>query len=53
MSSRASGNNKQNVRKSGSLGSRSSSGHTSVKHSAVNNPVPGKGGNGSDKGGKK
>ena len=53
MSSNTSGNKGQYIRESGGQNSKSHSGRTSIKHSAVNNPVPGKGGKGSDKGGKK
>ena len=53
MSSHVPSNNNPNVQKSGYTNKSLNSGHTAVKHSAVNNPVPGKGGNRSGKGGKK
>lgn len=53
MPSNVSGNRGQYIKESGGQNSKSNSGRTAIKHSAVNNPVPGKGEKGSDKGGKK
>jgi len=44
MASNTSGSKNQTTRHDGSLRTRTNSGHTTVKHSAVSNPVPGKGG---------
>lgn len=44
MASNTSGNKTQNVRHDNSSGNKTNSGRTTVKHSAVSNPVPGKGG---------
>jgi len=43
MASNTSSNKNKTTRHDGSL-SKNNSGHTTVKHSAVSNPVPGKGG---------
>lgn len=44
MAPNTSGNNRQTTRHDSSSGNKTNSGHTTVKHSAVSNPVPGKGG---------